>query len=318
MLNEIVEAIKKSKKINISFHVSADGDSIGSALALMHGLRKLGKTVNIVCKETVPEVFNYLLGVEEINKSTGVLDYGVDCVIVLDCGNIDRINFDTSDLKNRDYILINIDHHLSNDNYGDLNYVDPSYSAVGEIIYLLLKELGVNIDKEIGKALYTSIMTDCGSFRFSNTTRLTHNIAGDLISKDIEFPAIHSLIYENKNYSLVKLSGEVINNMFLCCEDKVCVMEVTKKMLEEFSVDSSDASGLVDIGTTIKGIEVVIYIKENSEGYKISLRSNNNLDVRKLAEEYGGGGHSKAAGFTYKGNLEKLKTELIYKIGASL
>ena len=138
MLNEIVEAIKKSKKINISFHVSADGDSIGSALALMHGLRKLGKTVNIVCKETVPEVFNYLLGVEEINKSTGVLDYGVDCVIVLDCGNIDRINFDTSDLKNRDYILINIDHHLSNDNYGDLNYVDPSYSAVGEIIYLLL------------------------------------------------------------------------------------------------------------------------------------------------------------------------------------
>ncbi|NLM34135.1 MAG: bifunctional oligoribonuclease/PAP phosphatase NrnA [Clostridiales bacterium] len=318
MLNKIAEVIKKSKRINISFHVSPDGDSIGSALGLMHGLRKLNKTVNIVCKETVPEVFNYLLGVDEINISTGKLDYAVDCVIVLDCGNVDRINFDTSDLSARNYVLLNIDHHLSNDHYGDINYVDASYSAVGEIVYLLLKELGVTIDKEIAKCLYTSIITDCGSFRFSNTTRLTHSIAGDLISMDIDFPAIHSLIYENKNYSLVKLSGKVIDNMFLCCDNKVCFMEVSQKMLEEFSVDSSDASGLVDIGTTIKGVEVVVFIKENSDGYKVSLRSKHKFDVRKLAEEYGGGGHSKASGFTYKGNLEELKAELIYKIGAAL
>lgn len=318
MLNEIIEVIKKSQKLSISFHVSPDGDSIGSALALMHGLRKLNKTVNIVCKETVPEVFNYLFGVEEINKSTGKLDYDVDCVIVLDCGNVDRINFDTSDLYNRKYVLLNIDHHLSNDHYGDFNFVDASYSAVGEIVYLLLKELGVQLDREIAKCLYTSIITDCGSFRFSNTTSLTHNIAGDLISMDMDFPAIHSLIYENKNYSLVKLSGKVIDNMFLCCEDKVCFMEVSQKLLEEFSVDSSDASGLVDIGTTIKGVEVVVFIKENNDSYKVSLRSKNNFDVRKLAEEYGGGGHSKASGFTYRGALEKLKSDLIYKIGASL
>lgn len=318
MLNEIIEVIKKSQKLSISFHVSPDGDSIGSALALMHGLRKLNKTVNIVCKETVPEVFNYLFGVEEINKSTGKLDYDVDCVIVLDCGNVDRINFDTSDVYNRKYVLLNIDHHLSNDHYGEFNFVDASYSAVGEIVYLLLKELGVQLDREIAKCLYTSIITDCGSFRFSNTTSLTHNIAGDLISMDMDFPAIHSLIYENKNYSLVKLSGKVIDNMFLCCEDKVCFMEVSQKLLEEFSVDSSDASGLVDIGTTIKGVEVVVFIKENNDSYKVSLRSKNNFDVRKLAEEYGGGGHSKASGFTYRGALEKLKSDLIYKIGASL
>lgn len=318
MLREIVEVIKKFNKFNISFHVSPDGDSIGSALALMHGLRKLSKTANIVCKETVPEVFNYLVGVEEINKSTGKLDSDVDCVIVLDCGNVDRINFDTSEMNTRNYLLLNIDHHLSNDYYGDLNYVDASYSAIGEIVYLLLKELEVTIDKEIAKCLYTSIITDCGSFRFSNTTKLTHQIAGDLISIGIDFPAIHSLIYENKNYSLVKLSGKVIDNMFLCCDDRVCFMEIRQKLLEEFNVDSSDASGLVDIGTTIKGIEVVVFIKENSDGYKVSLRAKNNFDVRKLAEEYGGGGHSKASGFTYKGNLEELKTELIYKIGVAL
>ncbi|NLZ48205.1 MAG: bifunctional oligoribonuclease/PAP phosphatase NrnA [Clostridiales bacterium] len=318
MLKDIAEVIKKSKNLNISFHVSPDGDSIGSALALMHGLRKLNKNVNIICKETVPEVFNYLSGVDEINQSTGKLDYDVDCVIVLDCGNVERINFDISDLKARKCILLNIDHHLSNDYYGDINYVDASHSAVGEIVYLLLKELGVDIDAEIAKCLYTSIITDCGSFRFSNTTNLTHKIAGDLISIGIDFPAIHSLIYENKNYSLVKLSGKVIDNMFLCCENKVCFMEVSQKLLEEFSVDSSDASSLVDIGTTIKGVEVVVFIKENTDGYKVSLRSKKKFDVRKLAEEFGGGGHSKAAGFTYRGNLDELKSDLIYKIGVSL
>ncbi|SCN21908.1 Bifunctional oligoribonuclease and PAP phosphatase NrnA [Clostridium sp. N3C] len=318
MLKDIAEVIKKSKNLNISFHVSPDGDSIGSALALMHGLRKLNKNVNIICKETVPEVFNYLSGVDEINQSTGKLDYDVDCVIVLDCGNVERINFDISDLKARKCILLNIDHHLSNDYYGDINYVDASHSAVGEIVYLLLKELGIDIDAEIAKCLYTSIITDCGSFRFSNTTNLTHKIAGDLISIGIDFPAIHSLIYENKNYSLVKLSGKVIDNMFLCCENKVCFMEVSQKLLEEFSVDSSDASSLVDIGTTIKGVEVVVFIKENTDGYKVSLRSKKKFDVRKLAEEFGGGGHSKAAGFTYRGNLDELKSDLIYKIGVSL
>lgn len=318
MFNGISESIRKAGKIAISFHVSPDGDSIGSALALMLGLRQLGKKVNIVCKENVPEVFNFLPNIEEINASDGKIKDDVDCLIVLDCGNTARINVSGDNLINRRYTIINIDHHLSNDHYGDINYVDTSYCAVGEIIYLLLSENNVNIDTDIAKCIYTSIITDCGSFKFSNTTALTHKISGELITKNINFPEIHRTIYENKKFALVKLSGRIIENLYLTCNDRVCIIEVTKDILNEFSVDSSEVSDLVSIGTEIQGVEVVIFIKENDENIKVSLRAKTHFDVRKLAEEYGGGGHSKASGFSYAGNIENLKKELIKKIGESL
>jgi phosphoesterase RecJ-like protein len=318
MFKEVIENINKARSIAISFHVSPDGDSIGSSLALMFGLRKLGKKVNISCKETTPEIFNFLPGIEEINKSDGRLDDDIDCFIVLDCGNDERINSHIKDTVNRKYVLINIDHHLSNDFYGDINCVNTSFCAVGEMIYLLLKEINIIVDKDIAKCLYTSIITDCGSFKFSNTTTLTHKIAGELITTDIDFPEIHRIIYENKKLPLVKLAGRLIDNIYLVCDDKVCIIELRKYLLEEFSVDSSEASDLVSIGTEIRGVEVVVFIKENDDKHKVSLRSKTDFDVRKLAEEYGGGGHSKASGFSYSGSIEDLKNELIKKIGDSL
>ncbi|WP_163192653.1 DHH family phosphoesterase [Clostridium thermarum] len=318
MFKEIIEQINKASNIAISFHVSPDGDSIGSALALMYGLRKLGKKVNILCKEAVPEILNFLPSVEEINKSDGTIDDDVDCLIVLDCGNVERINCHFKDIAPRKYVLVNMDHHLSNDFYGDVNYVDPSYSAVGEIIYLLLQEMGISIDTEIAKCLYTSIITDCGSFKFSNTTALTHKIAGDLITKNIDFSEIHRIIYENKKLALVKLTGRLIDSLYLACDDRVCIIEVSKALMKEYSVSTSEVSDLVSIGAEIRGVEVVVFIKENDDNYKVSLRSKTNFDVRKLAEDYGGGGHSKASGFTYSGSVEELKETLIQKIGDSL
>ena len=318
MFKEVIECIKRSNNIAISFHVSPDGDSVGSSLALMHGIRKLGKKVSILCNENAPETFNFLCGAEEISNSDGIIDRETDCLIILDCGNVSRINCNVENLSNRKYTLINIDHHLSNDFYGDINVVDASYCAVGEMIYLLLSECGIDIDDNISKCLYTSIITDCGSFKFSNTTSLTHKIASELISKNINFPDIHRLIYENKKFSLVKLSGKIINNMYLECSGRVCIIEVGKQLLEEFSINSSDVSDLVSIGTEIEGVEVVIFIKEQGDSKKVSLRSKTSFDVRKLAEEYGGGGHSKASGFSYSGDTNELKKNLIKSIGEFL
>lgn len=318
MFEQVIEEINKCESIGISFHVSPDGDSIGSSLALMLGLRKLGKKVNILCKENAPEVFNFLPSVEEINKSSGRLESNYDALIILDCGNVARINCDFDKGKGRYYRLLNLDHHVSNDYYGDVNFVDTQYSAMGEMIYLLLQKMNVDIDNDMTICLYTSIITDCGSFKYSNTTALTHKIAGALIEKRIDFPDIHRKIYENKKFPLVKLAGRLIDEMYLLFEGKLCVIEARKQVTEQLSVDPADVSDLVSLGTEIEGVEVVIFIKENEDKYKISLRSKTDYDVRKLAEKFGGGGHPKAAGFTYSGDLESLKKDLIKMIGDSL
>ncbi|MDP4087803.1 MAG: bifunctional oligoribonuclease/PAP phosphatase NrnA [Bacillota bacterium] len=318
MFEQVIEEINRCESIAISFHVSPDGDAVGSSLALMNGLRKLGKKVNILCRESVPEILSFLPSAGEINKSTGIEEGYFDCLIVLDCGNIDRINIDFEINGDREYRLLNLDHHASNDYYGDVNYVDTKYSAMGEIVYLLLMEMGVEIDSDMAICLYTSIMTDCGSFKYSNTTSLTHNIAGALIDKKIDFPEIHRKIYENKKFELVKLAGKLIEGMYLQCNNRLCIIEAMANVTESLGVDPADVSDLVYIGTDIQGVEVVVFIKQNADKYKISLRSKKYFDVRVLAEKYGGGGHAKAAGFSYTGDLEKLKQDLIKMIGDSL
>ena len=172
-INEIINRIKLFKKIAITFHTSPDGDSLGSALALLIGLRKLKKEVYIISKEVIPQTFLFLPCSNEINGETSEPLKDTECVIVLDCGDFKRINANLC-MQNRKFELINIDHHLSNDLYGDLNFVDTSASAVGEIVYEVLRLLDVEIDKEISTCLYTSLLTDTGSFRHSNTTAVTH------------------------------------------------------------------------------------------------------------------------------------------------
>ncbi|MBE6042663.1 DHH family phosphoesterase [Clostridium thermopalmarium] len=315
--NNIIEKIKKSKKIGITCHISPDGDSLGSSLALMQGLLNIGKSAYIISKEEIPETFYYLPYSDRINKDLNYVLEDTDTVIVLDCGNFERINADI-DLNTKKYTLINIDHHISNDNYGDLNYIDTNAAAVAEIIYELLEVLNVNIDKDIATCLYTSILTDTGSFRHSNTTRLTHKIAGELIYKKIDFSEIHRKIFENISFERLKLQGKIIEKMHLELNKKLCIMELTKEMIEEFNIDKSDTSDLVNIGTQIDTVEVAILLKECDCVTKVSLRSKKKVDVRKIAEMFNGGGHIRAAGFSTNVSLQEIKSILIKQIEKEL
>lgn len=316
VMNNIINIIKKSNRIAITFHVSPDGDSLGSSLALMQGLSKLGKDVYIMCKEAVPEYYSFLpYSFEADNKHNSVED-NTDCVIVLDCGNFDRISANL-ELKNKNYTLINIDHHLSNDLYGDLNFVDTNSASVGEVIYQLLKLIGVTIDKDMAVCLYTSIVTDTGGFRHSNTTSVTHTIAGDLINIGIDFSELHRILFENKKFNRVKLYGKIINNLELI-NGKVCIMELTKKMLTDLNVDESDTSDLVNIGMEIEGVEVAALLKEKGNLVKVSLRSKSIVDVRKIAENFGGGGHMRASGLSLNKDLKEAKEIMIKAIEKEL
>jgi phosphoesterase RecJ-like protein len=305
-INKIIKSIEDSRVIGITFHTSPDGDSLGSALGLLLALRKLNKKAYIISKEKLPLTFDFLPCSKEIDGNVSEALPLTDIVIALDCGNTDRLNWNCN-IDDLNFKLLNLDHHLSNSHYGDINYVDSSKASVGEIIYALIKELQIPIDKDIAMCLYTSILTDTGGFRHSNTTKNTHSIASELVEFDIKFSDIYRIIYEDKKYSRVKLQGKVIEKLHLYHDNKICVMEVTKDMLGSVNEENSDTSDLISIGMSIDEVEIAVLFKEGDEGTKVSLRSKFDYDVRKLAELFGGGGHTKAAGLYLKKPIEEAK-----------
>lgn len=317
VINSIIKKIHESKNIGITCHTSPDGDSLGSSLALLQGLLNIGKNAYIISKEPLPITFNFLPFSEKISEDLNCVLENTDTIIVLDCGNVERINANLN-IQDRSYTLINIDHHISNDNYGDLNYVDTKASAVAEIIYEILNLLNVSINKEIATCLYTSILTDTGSFRHSNTTKQTHEIAGSLVSTGINFSDIHRNIFENISFERLKLHGKVIQNIRLELNNKLCIMEITKDMLKEFDLEKTDSSDIVNIGMQIDTVEVAVLIKESDDLTKVSLRSKHIVDVREIAEIFDGGGHIKAAGFSTNKSLEETKNILINVIEKEL
>lgn len=313
MLKEVIETLKSSQKIGISFHTSPDGDSLGSSLALLQILKELNKEAYIICKESIPETFNFLPFSEEIEKNTTEPLDNTDCVVVLDCGNIERINGNI-DLNNDKYIVLNVDHHKSNEEYGKINYVNSEAAAVGEIIYDIMEQLKVTLNKSIATCIYTSLLTDTGSFRHSNTTSKTHNIAGKLISTGFDFSQIHRIIFDNKSLNRIKLYGKIIEDLEVTNNGKIAFINAKKSYFEELNLENGDASDLLTFGMKINTVEVVALFKEKDDILKVSLRSKQYVDAREIAESYGGGGHIRAAGFASDKPLEQLKKELISKI----
>ena len=314
-LSLIKDEILKAKRIGLSFHTSPDGDALGSTLALLNALRYIGKDAYIISRDVIPDNFSYLSFSEEIDGETTKPDKNTDLVIILDCGNVERISADLSEYKGT---IIDFDHHVSNENYGHINFVDPNAAATCELSYLLIKELGVDLKenksevKAIGSAVYTGLVTDTGSFRHSNVTKRTHTIASELIDAGIDNSKIHSSLFDNKPFEKVKLMGTVLSNIELALDNKVAVLSIPKGMLESFNPPNADTSDIISIGLGIKGVEVSLLLKEVEEGTKSSLRSKNDVDVRKVAEIFGGGGHIKAAGLMQKNiGLEEAKENLL-------
>lgn len=310
-MNDIIEVIRNSEKIAVTFHVSPDGDALGSALALTLGLRKMNKDVYILSKEEIPKDYNFLPMEEIFIETSGKTANATDCIIVVDCGSFDRINANLR-VNDGNYKLINIDHHKSNGMFGDLNYVDKRAACSGEIIYQLLTGLEITLTQEISVCLYTSIITDTGSFKYPSTTGLTHKIAGELISTGINFNEIHRKIFENKKIERIKLYGEVIKTIALYHNSKLCIMEISLHTLNNLHIPANiDTSDIIAFGMQIDTVEVAALIKETEKGVKISLRSKSHVDVSGIAEIFGGGGHLRAAGLVMNKTMEASKDEII-------
>lgn len=293
---KIIEEIKVSSRIAIISHIYPDGDAVGSSLALAMALESIGKTVDVYLADGVPCTYSFLHGAGAVLKEWNKSNY--DIAIALDSGDIERLG-SCIQIFNTAKIRLNIDHHITNANYGDYNYIEPDACSVGEIIYKIIKMFDITINKDIAECIYVSIATDTGGFRFSNTTSKCMQIAGDLIDYGINVNDISRKIFDATSLTKIKLMGLAVSSLELFSQDRIAVMFISSEQREDLNADFEEFDGIVNIARNIMGVEIAVFLLEKSPNeIKINFRSNNYVDVSEIAQKYSGGGHKRAAGCT--------------------
>ncbi|ODM25170.1 phosphoesterase [Clostridium sp. Bc-iso-3] len=311
--NEIISLIKDADAIAILPHVSADGDALGSSLALALALNALNKKPAVYFEEEMPNTYSFLPGREFAEVYSEKPDkYGL--VIALDTGDMERLGKRAAIFNDADS-TVNIDHHTTNTQFAQLNLVNTNSSAVGELIYQLIKMMGIDIDKDIATCLYVAIATDTGGFRYSNTTPVTHQIAADLINNGVDVSYITQTVFETLSLQKVKLMGKAVESLELLENGKLAIIKITDDLLKNIGAREEDCEGIVNIGRNIEGVEVAVVIRQREGGdLKINFRSKNYVDVSAIANRHSGGGHKRAAGCTIKGDINDVKEMLIKEI----
>lgn len=310
MFTDIAKLIENSSDIIILPHKSVDGDSLGSAFGLKLGLLKLGKNAEVIVEENDKGAKFFSIIKDAVSKVDKP-----DLVISVDCGDIERI-----DTRKEIFLCckktINIDHHDTNEGFANVNYIDAKASSTGEIIYDLLKFMGVEIDNDIAQNLYVAISSDTGRFMYSNTTKHTHEIAGELVCYNIDFPAINSFIFDTKTQRELLLTKEALDTLEVVADGKIASVTITKKVIKKYDATDSELGGLVNYPRSIDTVLIGLYFKETENGIKVSMRSNG-ANVASIAKKYGGGGHIRAAGCTVDLPLKKAK-QIMYNEAMAL
>ena len=295
------EALSQARRVVIIAHKNPDGDAIGSALAMHNMLQNQGKEPIPICVDPVPQSLLFLPGAEEFKQN---LEHPFDLSISVDCANLDKMAFENLN------IIINIDHHLTNNSYGSINIIEPELSSTAEILYNLFIKLGWVIDKTVATSLLTGIFTDTGSFQYPSTSPRTLEIAADLMKKGAYLPKIVQYTYQTKSLPTLRAWGKALSKVEINKFLEMAVSAISFEDLKKINAKLEDLSGVVSIINTVPDIRVALLLTQIDETHvKGSLRSTQNagVDVAKMAEQFGGGGHKLAAGFTVKGKL--IKTE---------
>ena len=309
-LSKIISILNRSEEIAILPHISADGDALGSSLAMALALKILGKKVKVILEEDIPQIYSFLPG-RQLSEVYSDKEKKYETVVALDTGDIDRLGKRLEIFENAK-LTINIDHHNTNSEFAFHNYVSTDSAAVGEIIYKLVKMMGVNPDKDISTCLYIAIVTDTGGFRYSNTTSLTHQIISDLIINGINIAEISQLIFDSTSYEKVMLMGSAIHALELLENGKVAFITLTNEIIKLTGAKEEEYDGIVNIGRNIRGVKVAAMLRQLENGeIKVNLRSSSDLDVSAIASSYAGGGHKKAAGYTTRGTLTDVRKQLL-------
>jgi phosphoesterase RecJ-like protein len=309
-LARIVDAVKARQRFVLSSHSRPDGDSIGSQLAMAYALRALGTEATVVNADPAPAPLMAFPGVRDIiiaPEVTGTFD----AAIIMECGDLKRTGVTGLDRS----FVINIDHHPGNTGYGDINWFDASAAACAELVFDLVRALGVPLTKEIATHVYLAILTDTGSFHYSGISPRTFAICKECVEAGVDPVLVARSVYDSNNMGRLKLFGAVLGAMQIDQTGRIAIVYVDHEMARTAGGTYEDTEGLVNLPLTVKEIEAVIFFKqEKGDEYRISLRSKGDIDIGSIAKEYGGGGHKNAAGLTVSGPIEELQRTLVAKI----
>ncbi|MFQ5603145.1 MAG: bifunctional oligoribonuclease/PAP phosphatase NrnA [bacterium] len=318
-LEKVKDCIRRGNRFVLTTHVNPDGDGLGSEAAMAAFLNELGKDVYIFNSGPVPANYRFLdssnkMIVYKPHLHREIL-FSADYIIILDISDWNRLRKIGEDMRDLKTKKICIDHHPPMEKFGDINLINIEACSTGEIVYDLIKFCCAPISKTIAEALYTCIVTDTGSFKFSNTNARAYTISGELVEAGVNPQKIYQQIYEHQTKSKIKLFAYVLNNLHFEQNDRVVWVEVTQKVLEEIGAKSYETDGLADYPRVINGVEVsIMFIEKQKSRIKVSLRSSGNFVINGIAQKFGGGGHPFAAGVSIEGSLKEYRPKILEEV----
>ncbi len=316
---DLLKKIRLGNRFLLTSHINPDGDAIGSELGLARILRQMGKGAVVWNHDTTPTIYRPLPGSERIHtgeEPPAGFPEKFDAIIVLECPSPDRTGIEKY-LSERP--VINIDHHLGNQCYGSVNWVDSAAPAVGEMVYRLSQGLKLALDPETASCLYLTLVTDTGGFRFSNSTPAAFEAAASLVRDGAHPEQVSQWLYESQPLAVVKLVGEMLQTLQIHDGGRVATTRLTPDMFERVGAAPGDSEGLIDYPRSIAGVDAVALIRQRDDGtHKVSLRSRGEVDVEKIARQHGGGGHRNAAGFVAEGDGEEVRQQVAGALAAAL
>jgi phosphoesterase RecJ-like protein len=319
MQKKIIGLLKKHQKFVVTTHVHPDTDALGSALAMATYLRSLGKKVRLFNEDECPTWLRFVPKSGLFEQFKGSEKFEPEVLLVLDCGDLERIGKVRAFLKDG-VKVVNIDHHVTNNYFGDLNFVCTDYSSSSEIVYDLLKGAGYRLTKDVATQLYLGILTDTGSFGFDCTSPHTHEVVAELLKFHLPVSELYRRVYEAVPNRDLKPFFDLVHRMELCFDERVACLVIRNKDLGYFSGEFDLRDKIFTFLRSVKGLEVIVIITETEKAnrVRINLRSRDRFDVAKLAERYGGGGHKKASGCYISKNVTGARREILSVIRKGL
>lgn len=316
MIPSIIEEIATNKTFLITAHENPDGDAVGSTLALANFLHKLGKDITIYYCDPLPDNYTFLPLADTVLNF--IPDRLYDICFVLDSGELYRAGEALESAKNIGKI-INIDHHPDNKNFGVINLLDSKASATGALIYRIIKSAGHDIDYATALCIYTAIITDTGSFRYSNADPEAFHITGEMVALGINPWFVSERLYESQPRKRLELLALALSTLHVAERGDIASITVTLDMLAKTGATSDLTDGFINYPRSIRGVEVAIFFREIDTGvYKVGFRSKGNVDVSSLAAAFGGGGHHNAAGCKIFGSTEESMRKILSYLDRAL
>ncbi|HEX9162508.1 MAG TPA: bifunctional oligoribonuclease/PAP phosphatase NrnA [Thermoanaerobaculia bacterium] len=308
---EVAERIRSGRNFLITSHRNPDGDALGSGIALQRLIRKLGKQARVIVRDGFAKPLRSIPGADEVTISDSLpSDYpnAYDALFTMECPEVQRTGYSVLPGP-----VVNIDHHLGNEMYGEINYLDIEAPSVGEMILQLNRNhLRLPLDADTATAMYVSLATDTGFFRYHNTTLRTFQAAEELVRAGVSPGDVSLWINESQSPGSIKLLGLCLTTLELHAKNRIATIDLPKRFFDQAGASPEDTEGIVNYGRNIDGVLVSVLLKEaEANSTRVSLRAKPGIDVQQIAAMFGGGGHKAASGCTVPLPLAEAKTKLL-------